>query len=157
MKKAKILVSAAVLALFLLSVSTAAFAADSIGYIEVTKVFNSYKETEKAQEKLKKEKEAFEKEKKEADEKLEKAQKDGKSASEIQTMSDELSKELQPKVKALFEMQEQFTSKIQGDIVASVKKVAKKLGIDIVMDKQALIIGGVDLTEMVVNDLNAGK
>jgi Skp family chaperone for outer membrane proteins len=32
--------------------------------------------------------------------------------------------------------------------------VAKKVGIDLVLDKQVVITGGMDLTELVINELN---
>jgi len=44
--------------------------------------------------------------------------------------------------------------KLQKEILDAVNKVAKKVGIDIVLDKQVIIIGGVDLTDMVLNELN---
>ena len=50
----------------------------SIGYVDVQKVFRDYKETEKAQEQLGKEEESFKKEFEESQEKLLKAEKDGK-------------------------------------------------------------------------------
>ena len=45
-------------------------------------------------------------------------------------------------------------SKIQEDIIKSTKKVAKSYGIDIVLNKQALLHGGFDLTDFVIDDLN---
>lgn len=153
MKIAKRLVAVLVAALFLGMVVGSAFA-ENIGYIEVTKVFKEYKATAKAEEELKKERDSYEKEFKDAQEKLDKAEKDNKSKDEIDTLKKELETKLEPKRKSLLQLNEQLTGKLQLDIVTSVKAVAKKVGIDIVLDKQAIINGGVDLTEMVINDLN---
>jgi len=51
-------------------------------------------------------------------------------------------------------LNEKLTTKLQADILSATKEVAKKVGIDIVFDKQVIITGGVDLTEMVINKLN---
>jgi len=153
MKKAKYLVVLLVAAAFLMSFTVNSFA-ESIGFIEVAKVFKEYKETAKAEEQLKSQKDEYEKKFKDAQENLDKAEKDKKSVDEVEKMRKELESDLEPKRQALLKLNEELTTRLQGDILASVKKVAKKVGIDIVLDKQAIINGGVDLTEMVINDLN---
>jgi len=149
----KKLVALLVVALFLGVVVGSAFA-ENIGFIDVAKVFKEYKATAKAEEDLKKERDSYEKEFKDAQEKLDKAEKDNKSKEEMDTLKKDLETRLEPKRKSLLSLNEQLTTKLQLDIVGSVKAVAKKVGIDVVLDKQAIITGGVDLTEMVINDLN---
>jgi outer membrane protein len=146
-------VAISVAVLFLCVFVGSAFA-DNIGFIDVAKVFKGYKATSSAEEQLKKERDDYEKEFKSAQEKLDKAQKENKSTAEVESMRKDLEDKLDPKKKALLDLNEQLTTKLQLEIVTSVKKVAKKVGIDIVLDKQAIITGGVDLTEMVINDLN---
>ncbi|MFH1576324.1 MAG: OmpH family outer membrane protein [Candidatus Margulisiibacteriota bacterium] len=133
-----------------------ALAADftNIGFIDVQKVFREYKSTEKAQEELGKQEEAFKKEFEESQKKLEQAEKDGKKPSELETMKKDLETKLAPKREKLLKLNEQLTVKLQMEILDSVKKVAKKVGLDVVLDKQVVITGGMDLTEMVVNELN---
>ena len=43
---------------------------------------------------------------------------------------------------------------IRADILKSSRKVAKEYGVDIVIDKQAILTGGFDLTDFVIEDLN---
>lgn len=131
---------------------SAAFAA--IGYIDVQKVFKEYKETNKAQVELGKQEESYKKEFEESQKKLEKAEKEGKSTEDIEKLREELEKKLSPKRKELLRLNEQLTTKLQMEILAAADKVAKKVGIDLVLDKQVVITGGMDLTEMVVNELN---
>jgi len=135
-------------------VGTLAHAASSAGYIDVQKVFKGYKETNKAQEQLAKEEEAFKKEFDESQKKLEKAQKEGKKTEELDQMKKDLETTLSPKRESLLKLNEQLTGKLQLDILEAVKKVAKKVGLDLVLDKQVVITGGIDLTEMVLNELN---
>ena len=149
----KKLIALSVVLVFVVSFAGLAFG-ENIGYIDVTKVFKEYKDTASAEDQLKKEKDSYEKDFKDAQDQLEKATKDNKTTDEIDKLKKELEEKLEPKRKSLLTLNEQLTSKIQLEIITSVKKIAKKVGIDIVLDKQAIITGGVDLTEMVVNDLN---
>ncbi len=126
----------------------------SIGFIDVQKVFKEYKETSKAQAQLSKEEESFKKDFDESQKKLEKAQKDGKSSDELDKMKKEMEEKLSPKRESLLRLNEQLTGKLQLDIVAAVKAASKKVGIDVVLDKQVVITGGMDLTELVLNELN---
>lgn len=126
----------------------------SIGFIDVQKVFREYKSTQSAQADLSKQEEAFKKEFEESQKQLEKAQKDGKAASELEKMKKDLETKLGPKRDSLMKLNEQLTSKLQQDILDAVKKVNKKVGVDLVLDKQVVITGGMDLTDMVISELN---
>lgn len=126
----------------------------NIGYIDVQKVFKEYKETTKAQGELSKQEESFKKEFEESQKKLEKAEKENKSQEELEKMRKELETNLAPKRENLLRLNEQLTGKLQLDIIEAVKKVAKKVGVDIVLDKQVVITGGMDISEMVVTELN---
>ncbi len=133
-----------------------AFAADfsNIGFVDMQQVFRGYKETEKAQEQLRKEEESFKKAFEESQAKIEKAEKDGKETEEIEKLKKELEKELEPKRTSLLKLNEELTIKLQSQILGAVEKVSKKVGIDLVIDKQVVITGGMDLTGMVLNELN---
>lgn len=126
----------------------------SIGLIDVQRVFKEYKETSKAQVELAKQEESFKKEFEESQKKLEKAEKDGKSKEDMEKMKKELEEKLAPKRESLLKLNEQLTGKLQLDILGAVKQVAKKVGIDVVLDKQVVITGGMDLSEMVITELN---
>jgi outer membrane protein len=126
----------------------------TIGYIEVQKVFKEYKETSKSQGELAKQEETFKKEFEESQKKLESAEKDGKKKEELEKMKKELEEKLAPKRETLLRLNEQLTGKLQANILEAVKKAAKKVGIETVFDKQVVITGGMDLTEMVVTELN---
>jgi len=138
--------------LFSASLASAAFT--NLGYIDVQKVFKDYKETSKAQKELSKEEEAFKKAFEDSQDKLKKAEKDGKSKAEIEKLTKELEKDLEPKRTTLMQLNQQLTGKLQLEILAAVKKVAKKVGVDLVLDKQVVITGGMDLSDMTVNELN---
>jgi Skp family chaperone for outer membrane proteins len=126
----------------------------SIGYIDVQKVFKEYKETSKAQGELAKQEESFKKEFEDSQKKLEKAEKDGKTKEDLEKMRKELEEKLAPKRETLLRLNEQLTGRLQAQILEAVKSVAKKVGIEVVFDKQVVITGGMDLSEMVITELN---
>lgn len=148
------------LALFCLVAMTAsAFAApvSSIGTIDVQKVFKGYKETTKAQEQLSKEETSFKKEFEESQKKIEEAKTSGKSEKELEAMTKKLEESLAPKREKLIKMNEALTLSLQNDIVTTVKTVAKNLGIEVVLDKQVVITGGIDISDMVISKINEKK
>jgi Skp family chaperone for outer membrane proteins len=125
-----------------------------MGFIDVQKVFKEYKETGKAQGELAKKEEAFKKEFEESQKKLQEAEKKGKTKEELDKMKTELEEKLAPKREELLKTNEKLTIRLQQDIVKAVTTVAKKMGIEVVVDKQVVITGGTDLTDMVVSELN---
>jgi Skp family chaperone for outer membrane proteins len=48
-------------------------------------------------------------------------------------------------------------AKIRKDIIAAVDSISKEVGIDVVVYKQVIITGGMDLTEQVITRLNKKK
>ncbi|HVN67985.1 MAG TPA: OmpH family outer membrane protein [Candidatus Sulfotelmatobacter sp.] len=138
---------------FMAGVSHAANFA-SIGYIDVQKVFKEYKETTKAQGDLSKQEESFKKEFEDSQAELAKAEKDGKKPEELDKMKKDLEDKLAPKRETLLKLNAELTGKLQQDILVAVQKVAKKVGIDVVFDKQVVITGGMDLTDMVITAVN---
>ena len=137
--------------------STIAHAATSIGYIEVQKVFKEYKATATAQEQVAKEEETFKKDFEASQKQLSDAEKKNMKKEELEKLRKDLEDKLMPKRQSLITLNEKLTTKLQADILSATKEVAKKVGIDIVFDKQVIITGGVDLTEMVTNKLNEKK
>ncbi|OGB87213.1 hypothetical protein A3H38_01115 [candidate division WOR-1 bacterium RIFCSPLOWO2_02_FULL_46_20] len=142
------------LSLSLLAGLASAASYTSIGFIDVQKVFREYKETESAQKEVEKKETVFKKEFEESQKKLKKAEEDGIKEEALETMKKDLEKKLSPKRDELLKLNEQLTVKLQLEILEAVKKVTKKVGLDMVLDKQVVITGGMDLTEMVINELN---
>ena len=144
----------ALLILIFLIGSTTYLHAENIGTVDLQKVFVSYKETEKARNDFEKKQAELRKELEKKQKKLEKAQKNNKKPEEIQKLVEEIQEELQPKQEALIKLNNELMASIRADILKSSRKVAKEYGIDIVIDKQAILSGGFDLTDFVIEDLN---
>lgn len=152
------LTSLLLLSAFLLILSPiSSIAEGAIGVIDVQRVFKEYSKTAQAQEKIKKEEESFKKEVEKGQERITKAREAKKSQEELTKLTKEIENQLNPQREKLFNLTGQLTSEIQKDIVDAVRGVGAKLGIDTAFDKQAIITGGVDMTELVITRLNKGK
>ncbi len=147
---------ALLICLSVLVLSSPVFAAPaSIGFIDVQKVFKGYSETNKAQSQLSKEEGEFKKEFEASQKKLEDAKNAKKSEKEIESLTKKLEEDLAPKREKLMKLNDELTSKLQQNILTAVKAVKKNLGLDLVLDKQVIIDGGMDISDMVINKLNS--
>lgn len=126
----------------------------SLGTIDVQKVFKGYKSTTKAQEQLSKEEASFKKDFEESQKKIEAAKTAKKSDKEIEKLTKDLEEDLAPKREKLMKLNEALTGELQKAIVTAVKDVAKNLGLEAIFDKQVVIVGGMDISDMVINKLN---
>jgi len=147
----KIIVSC-VLVLFL--ASTVMAASSSLGYLDMQKVFKQYKEATKAQKELEKKQKAFKEEFEKSQKNLLEAEKNGKKQSEVTRMKADMEKKLESKQKELMQYNQGLSQKLQKNILAASSKIAKKLALDLIIDKQAVIVGGMDVTDMVLTELN---
>jgi Skp family chaperone for outer membrane proteins len=152
----KKVIGSLILVSFVLFLGVKAFAVGTtgIGFIDVQKVFKEYKATSSAQEQVSKQEAEFKKELDDSQKKLSDAEKSNMKKEDLEKMRKDLEDKLTPKRQALIDLNEKLTAQLQGEILNATKDVAKKVGIDIVLDKQVIITGGVDLTEMVTNKLN---
>lgn len=153
MKKVKIAIF--VLAALLVSTGTRVYA-ENIGFIDMERLFANFKEGKDAQADLIKRREEFQKLAEEKQKSIEDAKKDKKSDEEIQKLTAKVEGELRPKQEEIL----QHESEVQGRIVLKIKEitkmVAKRFGITVTLDRRAIFDGGLDLTEFVVEKLNAG-
>ena len=139
--------------IFTVSLITSAFAA-TVGFIDVEQVFKSYSKTKVAQEEINNKMKDYKKLVSQYQQKLEDAKIDGKTDKDIEKIKADMQKELDPKETEIKMLNEEKMAKIRKEIVSAVDSVAKEIGIDVVVDKQVVITGGNDLTEMTIEKLN---
>lgn len=133
--------------------STFAFC-DSIGYIDSQLLLKSYNKAIAAQSDLSRKQKEFQDLVIAKQQELEKARVSSKNEEELQVMKESLEESLQPKKEELLALNQKLSSEIEKDILDASKKVAKQLRIDVVLDKQAVLLGGMDITSMVLSSLN---
>lgn len=149
MKFVKVILILAVMASFSL--------AATVGFIDVEQVFTGYSKTKTAQNEINNKMKDYQKQRTKYQQEIDDARIDGKPEAEIQKLTEKMQKELDPKEAEIRMLNEQQMANIRKDIVSAVEVVAKEVGIDVVVDKQVIIAGGLDLTESVVDRLNKKK
>ena len=131
--------------------------ADAIGYIDVKKVFTSYAKTQRAQADLEAKEKAYGTAFDEKNKKIQEAKDKNQAEADVQKLIKQYEDELEPQKKEIVELNNRLSTELQQDIIKAVEAIGKELGIDVVLDKQVIITGGTDLTELVIARLNAVK
>jgi Skp family chaperone for outer membrane proteins len=128
--------------------------ANSFGYIDTQLVVKQYNKAIAAQSDLvRKQKELQDIIIKKQNE-LETAKTANKTEDELSKMKDAFEEELQPKRDELLGLNQKLSTDIEKDIISATKKIAKQLRIELVLDKQVVLVGGTDLTNLVTSYLN---
>ena len=128
--------------------------AAAVGYIDVRQVFEGYHKTRDAQQEINDKMKDYERLRNRHLQALSEARIDGKSAQEIEKMEADIRRELEPKESELEVLNEELMARIRREIVSAVEVVSREVGIDVVVDKQVIIAGGLDLTDSVITRLN---
>jgi Skp family chaperone for outer membrane proteins len=134
--------------------STGISFADSIGTVDMEKIFIESKMVKTFEKNITKKREDYKAIFEKKQEKLEKARSKGKSDKEIEEMISEIEEELRPKQEEIAQLEGGFQQTLLFTIQATAKDVAKEYGIDVVMDKRAIFHGGFDLTGFIIQKLN---
>jgi Skp family chaperone for outer membrane proteins len=127
--------------------------ADSIGFIDMEKVFYSFKDSRKIQEQLQEKRKVYQEKVAKRQEKLVKLREEGKE-DQMKKELEQMEAELKPERDELIRFEGEKRRELQERVVRATKTVAKAYGIDVVVDKQVLIIGGFDLTDFVIERMN---
>jgi len=139
---------------FIIMLCTGTVKAASIGYIDVQEVYSSYDKTKKYEENFKQKERKLQDEISIRQKKLEKEQNKGASEAELRKLVETFEKEIEPKKNEIMEFQKKTLSEIQNDIVKATDDVAKSAGLEIVIDRQMIIAGGMDISDKVIRILN---
>lgn len=135
---------------FVLCTGTAAMAADSVGVIDITQVWDKYEKSvkiDKAADAKDVELEKFLLEKK-------RLITEGTSPVERKNLEDKYSKEFQCKVEETKKWYVQEQQQLEANIMTAVKDVATQKNLSAVFNKKMVILGGVDITNDVILILN---
>lgn len=119
-----------------------ALAADTIGFVNVNRVFSSHPDFQSARAAL-----GLEQQKAQQEFQSKAASLDDKGKRELdKTLTERIAKR-----------EEELMSPIQKKIIAAIKSVAAKQGVTTVLSSEAVISGGKDLTNDVIEAIGGGK
>ncbi|MFP5500935.1 MAG: OmpH family outer membrane protein [Candidatus Sericytochromatia bacterium] len=125
----------------------------TIGYVDTAKVLTSYKGAQSAQAQMQKELQAYQTQLADRQKKIQEAQKAGKSQAELQKMMEQFEKELAPLKNKAAQLEQKLSADVKTKVEAQIKSIAQRRKVDVVIDKAAVLYGGVDLTNDVINAL----
>lgn len=125
----------------------------TIGYVDTAKVLVSYQGARAAQGQMQKELVAYQKAFAERQMKIAEAQKAGKPQAEIQKMTEQFEKELAPLKQKAMSLEQKLSGTVKAKIEGVIHRIAKQRKVDIVLDKAAVLHGGVDITADVIKAL----
>lgn len=158
--------------LFLMAFSFSAACAkpvEKIGVVNMQKVLNDFKEAETVNDALQQEKDALQDKLDKEQEKL-KNKKDSIEKKVAKLKEEEKKKAAEDLNKDLVKLQDVFQQysaqlrekqaeaykKLEDKILEAINAVAAEQGMDFVVEKGVVFVGGDDITEMVLDKLNAG-
>lgn len=149
-------------ALLVSAVSAPAFAQGAatpkvIGVIDRDKVVNGYNKAQQAFEDLKKGEEKVQKLVENANKQYEEAKKGSKPPAELEGLQKRLQTEIDNEVKKLQASIQGIESNLEGEIDGAIKAEAASHKVDVVLMKQAVLFGGVDITDGVLKRLAANQ
>lgn len=136
------------------SLSASAFAADTIGYIDIDKILMTYKEAKKLQDKFEKDRLEYQKLIEKNQKRIDTAREKKKSEQEIQKILTEIDTELRPKQEELLRKEGEAQRSLLAQIMTASRVIAKENGVSVVLDKRVIYHGGFDLTDFVIDKLN---
>lgn len=136
-----------------LAASPLAASAMTVGYVDTAKVLLSYQGARSAQGKMQAELLKYQAAFTDRQRKIAEAQQAGKSQAELQKMTEGFEKELAPLKAKAMSLEAQLSGDVKKKIEGVIHRVAAARKLDLVLDKAAVLHGGVDITDEVVKAL----
>lgn len=140
--------------LFAVCLVTPTYAADSVGLVDLDRVMQGYKDAEKILQELKSKREEYQKFLSEKQIEIDKARENKESETKIKERIAKMEGEIRPKQEEILRRESEVQRSLLSKILETAKVVSKEYGIEVVLEKRAVLIGGFDLTEFVVDKLN---
>lgn len=125
----------------------------TIGYVDTGKILMQYKGATSARSQMQHQLQQYQSEFAKRQKKIAEAQKAGKSPAEIQKMTEQYERELAPYKSRAQNLEQSLSADIKTKVEAKISAIAKRRGVDVVVDKAAVLYGGVDLTGDVLSAL----
>ena len=125
----------------------------TVGLVDRDKVVTSYSKAQLAAEELKKSEEKVHKLIEDSNKQYEDAKNAHKPPAELEGLQRRLQTQIDDEVKKVQSRAQGLESQLEGDIDAAIKTEAASRKVDVVILKQAVLVGGTDLTDGVVKRL----
>lgn len=124
-----------------------------VGVVDGDRLFDEYPGVQEAQKRISDAQDTLKNVIEESEKVYSEFEKQKKSESEKNTKKKELQASIDSKAQDTKKLIESISIKIEDDILQAIKKVSTEKGLDIVFDKRAVLLGGVDVTDAVSEQL----
>ena len=135
---------------FIFVCTTAVAKTENIGVVNINKILENYTTAQEVTADLKVQEDELQKLVVDAKKQIKKA----KTPLEKKNLEEKLTEQFSIKRNVYAKEQSEKWKKIENKVFAEIKKVAKNKKIDMVLNKQSVIIGGEDITDKVIDGLN---
>lgn len=123
------------------------------GLVDGEKLFDEYPSAQDASKKIADAQDELKKEITESEKVYSEFEKQKKSEAEKLIKQRELQTKIDAKAQETRKLIEALSAKIEDDILLGIKKISSEKGLDVVFDKRAVLLGGVDITQVVIDHL----
>ena len=124
-----------------------------VGLVDGEKIFDEYPNAQDASKKITEAQDTLRNEISESEKIYTEFEKQKKSEAEKLTKQKELQTKIDAKANETKKLIESLSGRIEDDILMAIKKISGERGIDIVFDKRAVLVGGQDVTQAVIDYL----
>ena len=149
MKKFKLL-ALTLISLFVFTTFSTATEAKDMGVVDLNKVIDNYTEAQKVAADLKVKENELQSFVEEAQKKI----KDGKTPVEKKNLEDKFSEEFNIKRNAYVKAQSEKWDKVEDNILKGIQEIYTRKKMEMVFNKQSVILGGTDITDELIKNLN---
>lgn len=124
-----------------------------VGVVDSNKILQTYPKAQRLMQDIAKAEADLNKKILEKKQALDKAKSENKTQTELQMMAEQMRLEIEPEAKKIEADSNKRSDEIEGTIKAAIEKSAKEGKYDIVLIKEAVLYGGTDLSDSVLQTL----
>ncbi|HEY9765726.1 MAG TPA: OmpH family outer membrane protein [Chroococcales cyanobacterium] len=125
----------------------------TVGTVDTARVFRDARSISQAQAEVRKEEEKYQNELAERQKKLEESRKTMKEE-ELEKLRSKYTTELGQMRDRAQKLNAQLSQKVKGMVEVAIRQISAQKKLDLVIDKQAVFFGGLDITPEVIKKLN---
>ena len=140
--------------LFVLSMSFSVSASEMIGKVDMQILFKDLKQIAKFKSNIEEKQAEYQKLLEKKEQEMAEAREKNKSPEQLQALMTKAEEELLPKQQEMMELQMAFEKNLKFEIDSMSKKIAEEYGLELVVNKEVIFFGGMDITPILVERIN---
>ena len=140
--------------LFVLLMSFSVSASEIIGKVDMQILFKDLKQIAKFKSNIEEKQADYQKLLEKKEQEMAEAREKNKSPEQLQSLMTKAEEELLPKQQEMMELQMAFEKNLKFEIDSMSKKIAEEYGLELVVNKEVIFFGGMDITSILIERIN---